>query len=157
MVKHIRVEYDQICVDSTYEDEEFGSWEEIYDSSIGAVYIISENDRASYSSDIFTVPDDAEEVFVVYMIYDTGDSYGRATGKIDIIHCTANKEAANELAKKIVENREEYYIKYVDDFGREILITNKGFGYFEYIQYIEVKSFYIGPKKSTSTHRYIVN
>lgn len=155
MAKQVRVEYNECCVYSEREDVEYGSWEERYESSIEAVHVISEDDRASRSSDIFAVPDDANEVYVVYMIYDTGDSFGRSDGHIDVIHCTANEESAHELAKKITENSEEFTIKYVDDFGREISIRNNAAGYFEHIQYVEVKRFSIGnsPRKS----RYYVN
>lgn len=50
--------------------------------------------EASYESETFIVPDDTTAVFVVYMIYSTGDSFGCADGKIDIIHCTSSEDAA---------------------------------------------------------------
>ncbi len=89
------------------------------------------------------------------MIYNDGDSFGRATGKIDIIHCTGNEESADQLAKYIVENKNEESFKFKDDFGRDISVYNTGSGYFESIGYIGVERFLIGNKKSK--RRYDVN
>lgn len=154
MAKHICVEYAEVCTYSEREPVQYGSWEECYDSNITEVYTIDADEHGPYCSEVFTVPDDATEVYVVYMIYDTGDSFGRAYGKIDLIHCTASEEAADALAKKITENSEEFLIEYVDDFGREISIHNNGAGYFQHIRYVGVEKFAVDGK---SKRRYYVN
>lgn len=151
----ICVTYDECCTHSERESGSYGSWSEDYSSSVTDAYRIDENEQAPYESETFIVPDDATEVFVVYMIYDTGNSFGRATGKIDIIHCTVNEEAANELAKYITTNKDEYSIKFTDDFGREISLYNPGAGYFERISYVGVERYSIGSGKSKK--RYYIN
>lgn len=151
----ICVEYSEYCEHSEREPEEYGSWSESYSSSVDSAYRIGEDEKAPYGSETFIVPDDATEVFVVYMIYSTGDSFGHADGKIDIIHCTSSEEAADKLAKMITENSEEFTIKFTDDFGRDISIDNRGAGYFEHIDYVSVERFAIGTGKSK--RRYYVN
>lgn len=155
MAIHIRVEYDERCTHSKRENVQYGSWTETYDSGITDVSVIDENETCTYHSETFKVPDGTEKVFVVYMIYDTGDSFGRAYGKISIMHCTASEEAADKLAKYITEHGDEYTIKYTDDFGREISLYNSGAGYFEHIQYVGVEAFTIGT--GGSKRRYYVN
>jgi hypothetical protein len=108
-----------------------------------------------YGSESFLIPDDATEVFVVYMIYDTGDSFGRSYGNIDILHATISEFEADKLAKLVTENPDDYTIKFKDDFGRDISIDNRGAGYFENIQYVGVERFHIGSGKSK--RRYFVN
>jgi hypothetical protein len=151
----ICVTYDELCTDSSHSRERYGSWSESYTSSVTGAYRIGDDDKAPYDSETFVVPDDATEVFVVYMIYGTGDSFGCADGKIDIIHCTGNEEAADKLAKLITENPKEYTIKFTDDFDREISLYNPGAGYFESIDYVGVERFAVGSGKSK--RRYYVN
>lgn len=151
----ICVTYDEFCTHNEREGVEYGSWSEHYDSSVTGAYRIGDDEKAPWDSETFVVPDDATEVFVVYMIYSTGDSFGNADGKIDIMHCTSNEEAADALAKQVVENNESFSIKFTDDFGREISIDNRGAGYFEHIDHIGVERFTVGSGKSQ--RRYHIN
>lgn len=151
----ICVEYDEICTHSEREPEQYGSWSESYSSEVTRAYRIGEDEKAPYGSETFVIPDDSTDAYVVYMIYSTGDSFGRSDGNIDIIHCTGNEEAADKLAKLITENSEEFTIKFTDDFGRDISIDNRGAGYFESISYVGVEKFSIGSDKSK--RRYYVN
>jgi len=140
----IRVDYEEDCTHSYFEDVAYGDWEEKYSSSVTDAYRIADDAYVPYCSESFVVPDDAEYVYVVYMIYDTGDSFGRAYGKIDILHATISETQADKLAKYVTEHSEEYTIKFKDDFGRDISIDNRGSGYFEDIQYVGVERFAIG-------------
>lgn len=151
----ICVTYDELCTDSYHSGERYGDWGESYTSSVTGAYQLTEDENGPYSSENFLLPDGTTEVFVVYMIYDTGDSFGRADGKISIIHCTASEEAADRLAKQITENSDAYTIKFVDDFGRDISLYNAGAGYFESISYVGIEQFSVGSGKSKN--RYYVN
>jgi hypothetical protein len=91
----IRVDYEEDCTHSYFEgvqfgdwEEQFGDWEEQYSSRVVDAYRIADDADVPYRSESFAIPDDAAYVYVVYMIYDTGDSFGRAYGKIDILHAT---------------------------------------------------------------------
>lgn len=151
----ICVDYYEHVIHSEQESGSYGSWSKSYDSGISDVYEISKDAELSYHSETFKVPDDTTIVWVVYMRYSTGDSFGHADGKIDIIHCTSNEEAAHKLANQIQKNPNEYTIKFVNDFGREISIYNNGAGYFERIEYIEVERYEVG--SSARRKRYEVN
>ena len=151
----ICVTYSEYCTHSERESGSYGSWSESYSSSVTGAYRLGEKEKAPYDSETFIVPDDATEVFVVYMLYGTGDSFGRADGKLDILHCTSSEEAADKLAKTITEKPDEYAIKFTDDFGREISLYNPGAGYFESIDYVGVERYSVGTGKSKS--RYYVN
>ena len=139
----ICVEFSEYCDHFEQEDGEYGSWGRSYSSTIDKVYKLKDKDNGPFNSETFLVPDNSSEVYVVYMFYDTGDSFGQETGRIDILHCSNNEESANKLAKYITDNSDEYTIKFVDDFGRAISIDNRGAGYFESITNIEVKRYHI--------------
>jgi hypothetical protein len=151
----ICVTYDELCTHNEHSGERYGDWSESYSSSVTGAHRIGDDEKTSYNSETFIVPDDATEVFVVYMIYNTGDSFGNADGKIDIIHCTVSEEAADRLAKYITEHPDEFTIKFTDDFGRDISLDNRGAGYFERISYVGIESFAVGNGKSQK--RYYVN
>jgi hypothetical protein len=151
----ICVEYSEYCDHRSHSGEQFGDWRESYSSSVTDAYRIGDDDKTPYESETFIVPDDATEVFVVYMIYSTGDSFGHADGKISIIHCTSNEEAADKLAKTITENADEFTIKFTDDFDREISLYNPGAGYFEHIDHVGVERYAVGSGKSQK--KYYVN
>jgi hypothetical protein len=121
------VSYDENCVHS-HSDGETGEWSASYDSSIERVYILGEDEEAPYMSETFLLPDEAETVYVVYMIYSSGDSFGHEEGRISIIHCTADKIAARTIAKMIQENPNKFSFKFVDDFGRKVSLYNPGAG-----------------------------
>lgn len=151
----ICVTYDELCTHSHHSGEQYGDWSESYSSSVTGAHRIGDDAQAPYESETFLVPDDATEVFVVYMIYDTGDSFGHADGKISIIHCTVSEEAADKLAETITEKHDEFTIKFTDDFDREISLYNPGAGYFERISYVGVERYDVGSGKSQ--RRYYVN
>jgi hypothetical protein len=142
MIK-VLVEYDERCTHSEREPKQYGSWSEQYSSSITNVRRISDDEDRPYRSDVFAVPEGTDKVYVVYMIYSTGDSFGRREGNIDVIHCTAREDAAHALADKITKNADEYSIEFVDDFDRPIKISNRGAGYFESIDYVSVECYTI--------------
>lgn len=139
----VLVEYEEICTHNERERKQYGSWSEHYSSSVTGVRVIGEDDDRPYHSEVFTVPDGTEKVYVVHMIYSTGDSFGRSEGNIDIIHCTASEDAAHALADKITKNPDEYTIEFQDDFERDIKIYNRGAGYFESIDYVGVDCYSI--------------
>ena len=154
MIK-VLVEYSELCTHSERENKQFGSWSENYSSSITNVRVVGDDEDRPWRSDVFTVPEGTEKVYVVYMIYSTGDSFGPSTGNIDIIHCTANEDSAHALAEKITKNPDEYSIEFVDDFDRPIKISNRGAGYFERIDYVAVDCYSISSAGKKS--RYYVN
>lgn len=149
------VTYDEMCTHSEHSGELYGDWSESYSSSVTGAYKLQDGEKEPYSSDTFLIADDAKSVFVVYMIYGTGDSFGHADGKISIMHCTASEEAADKLAKYITENPNEYTIEFTDDFGRKVSLYNEGAGYFERIEYVGIEKFDIGTGKSK--RKYYVN
>ena len=140
----IRVDYEENCVHSYSEGKQFGDWEERHESRVTEAYQIADDADVPYRSESFVVPDGSAYVYVVYMIYDTGDSFGRAYGKIDILHATISEAEADKLAKQVTADSDSYTIKFKDDFGRDISINNAGAGYFESIQYVGVERFAIG-------------
>lgn len=137
----VTVEYKKRCTENYHSGEKYGDWRKSYDCSVTCVRVLGEDEKSGFHGETFLLPDDTTTAYVVYMIYGSGNSFGHSDGNIDILHCTASSEKAHALAKMITENPNEFSIKFIDDFDREISIYNNGAGYFEHIDYVEVLSF----------------
>ncbi len=128
--------------------ERYGSW--FKDSSSEIDKVILDDGETDWNAETFVIAAGSTKAHVVYMIYNTGDSFGRATGEIDVMHAFGSREKAEELAAHIRANENEYSINFTDDFGRDISISNSGAGYFESIQGIYVETFDIGEYRKKS-------
>lgn len=137
----ICVKYEERCTYAEHESGSCGYWSEYYDSSITSVQVLNDGEDQPYNSDNFQVADGATKIYVVYMIYSNGNSFGNSNGNISIIHAFSNSDAAHALAKEITENPKQQNFIYRDDFGKEQTYHNVGFGYFEHINYVEVLPF----------------
>ena len=149
----IQVDYDSVCVHSERGKGSYADWHKAYDCSVTDVFRIGDDTKVPYDSESFIIPDDSETVYVVYMLYSEGDSFGNSTGNIDIIHATVSEESAHQLAQKIRDDEQSYTIKFVDDFGREISISNNGAGYFNRLECVNVERFDIRKGKKKTSYR----
>lgn len=139
----IQVDHEQLCYDSYHSNEPYGDWHEYYSSSVTGAKIIGDHDNVSYSSDSFVIPDDSTHVYVVYMIYSSGDSFGNSDGLIDILHAFGSEKYADKLVNTVNKHADDFSIKFKDEFDREISINNPAAGYFESIDSVSVKKFAI--------------
>lgn len=143
----VKVQYYEYCTYSESGSGRWDDWSEEYDSGIESVTF--DDGESSYNSDVFLLPEGSTEAHVVYIIYNTGDSFGHANGKIDVIHCCASREDAEKLGEMISDNQDQYTFKFKDDFGRDISLDNAGAGYFECITGIYVETFVLGHAKKS--------
>ena len=137
----VYVKYEESLNFSEREGGSYGSWSESYDSTVTSVGVLKDGEDQPYDSENFQVADGSTKIYVVYMIYSTGNSFGNADGKISIIHAFSNSAAAHALAKEITENPGQDTFNYKDDLGKDQRYWNVGSGYFERISYVEVLPF----------------
>src|SRR6478735_8874152 len=101
--KSLYIEVSSRTTDSYREPERFGSWSETNVSSVGKVSKSIEGlSRWNFSE--FKVPDEvynSPTVYIVYVIYSSGDSFGSSSGNIAIAFVTENVEEAQQVQKAI--------------------------------------------------------
>lgn len=100
-------------------------------------------------------PQNGETYYLVYVNYDTGDSFGTYGGQICYLDLFKSKELADKLAKKIEEDtkvpfefslgkkakKEPNTVKYFWDNGKQVsCYTGSWKGYFERFNYVAVES-----------------
>jgi hypothetical protein len=141
------VSVSEVCTYSEREPEEYGSWEEQWDFSVVAVHREKpETLRGWWDGEVFDVPFEVaagDTVYVLSMVYNTGDSFGRAEGKGEVLWVF--KDEALALAAESVweKSKEQHSVEFVIDDGKKIKISNPGSGYFETITYVNVESFQV--------------
>lgn len=121
-------------------EEQYGSWSQSWDFNVERVFKADDKYKAAYDEDGYLIQD-GDKAYVIVMRYDTGDSFGSASGKGIVIHVFGNKEVAQAALKALEDNQDSDSINVLDDFGREIKLSNPGWGYFESITYIDLQEF----------------
>ena len=143
------VQYNEHCTHSSREPVEYGDWREEYDFRVTGVSLTSRDRWAEEKLGCLVDVKAGEPVFVLYMTYDTGDTFGRATGKGEVIWVF--KDPALAMAAKAkweAENDKrdpDYSIEFEVDGGKTLKQHNPAAGYFENVGYIQVQTFLVNP------------
>lgn len=140
------VQYTSICLDSYREDREYGDWSETYDFNVTGV---NQTSRAQWSGlagreervNVSFDADVGDTVYVLWMTYSTGDSFGHGSGYGEILWVFKNEEVAKYALNQVNECVEEYSIKFKDDDGNVIEFSNPGSGYFESVDSLTISEF----------------
>jgi len=135
--RRVVVEVERDLVHSKSAKKQFGSWSKRWDCSVSAVRLTDET--PDEENDAFLVGP-GKEVHVLILRYSDGDSYGRESGMLDVIHAFADAALADR-AKEIFATAEKFEpMTFEDDFGRAITMPacSTSNSYFESHQDIEV-------------------
>lgn len=136
------VQYKQTVISSVIPDEPYGSWSTELDFKPTKVTI----DRPSgYEYEVFELDFDVnkgDKVYVLTIIYSSGDSFGNSTGNGEILWVFKDSTKAKEVAK-LYDNSESYTIDILTEKGTKIQLSNPAYGYFENVSSMEVDEFIV--------------
>ena len=133
----LTVQYDQNLVYNKSPKERYGDWSERYESSITDVI----KDK-QVSGEEFNIDQDVnlgDIVYVLYMIYSTGDSFGRSTGNIEPLWVFKDAKVAVATMRELEKNQKADSLVFKTESGREIKLSNPGAGYFECVDKIDIQ------------------
>lgn len=143
------VQYREICTESYHSGEQYGDWRQSYDFGVEGVSLTS---RGRYDEEKLGCLVDVKAgdvVYVLYMTYDTGDTFGRATGKGEVIWVFKDVQLAMKAKQRWIEendkNDPEFSIEFEVDGGETLTQSNPAAGYFENVGYISVDTFLVNP------------
>lgn len=122
-----------VISDYEYEDvSEYGSWSREASYNVFGAHL-RYNDLSTLEE--FAVPNKyakaGSEVYVLWVEYSTGDSFGTSTGNGEIMWVFGSETNAEEAKKLILREQDKVTIKFVDELGHEIGLSNPAWGYFE--------------------------
>lgn len=129
------------------------NWDET--SNFRVVGVQTDN-PGGYNSEEFEVDfdlADGDQVYVLYMIYTTGDSYSTSPGNGDIIWVFKDKELGIAAGKKFKEHSEQrshskFSVNFEVDGGRNITLPNQAAGHFESLEKLELLTFGVNRNSS---------
>lgn len=151
--------YLRVLDDVTYETTEYGDPDDRWsrDSTaeyhhISGIQIVGEKDRWDLCVPFEVDPD--RSYSLLYVIYNTGDSFGRDDGRINLIDLYEDQEVAFANAARIdtharqydktrwgsarAEMKEPYSVELLTNEGESCMVHTPWNGYFERLQYTEV-------------------
>ena len=111
----------------------FGDWETYYDSRVTGVFA---REPTAWNDVGTEVPDRTKEVYVVYVIYSTGSTFGRSYGEISVPAVFLTEDEARNCVSRISNN----------EFKSEESITRYGLewnGWFESLEIVDYQKFEI--------------
>ena len=140
------VQYTSNCTHSYREPVEYGDWAEEYDFTVNGATASSRGrwGGLAHDEEKFNVAFDAEvddTVYVLWMTYSTGDSFGHGQGYGEILWVFKDEEVAKKALRQVQEKMEDYAIDFVDDAGNVIEFSNPGSGYFENVDSLTISEF----------------
>jgi hypothetical protein len=140
------VEIEQFCVESEYATERFGDWHESYSNSFRKIY--KNQNPKERSPDIVSEHDFAqgEEVYVVWVEYSSGDSFGWANYKgAEAVGILKDYESAKELSDWIYNNgpsssNDKYKDAFTTSRGETLEVyVGAWTGYFERLETVNIE------------------
>lgn len=145
----VYVQYLERCIHNEREDREYGNWREEYNFNIRGVSLTSRDRWNEEKIEMGCDVKAGDPVFVLYMVYDSGDSFGRAYGKGEVLWVFKDADTALEAKRRWEEENDkqdpEYSVTFEDDVGRVIKLSNPAAGYFESLGYIELSTYLVNP------------
>jgi hypothetical protein len=137
----LHVKYEENVVKSHRQPVEFGDWSQTCDFQVTGAYL---NAEPRYTIDEFEVNFEAkagETLYVLYVNYSTGDSFGTARGKGSLLHVFLDPAVAYAAKKAVQEQEPEKpsHFEFIDEAGKTIKVSNPASSYFENISGIHIQ------------------
>jgi hypothetical protein len=129
-------------------DEEYGDWYSDSDFDIEGVYA---NKPDGWNIESFDLPFEAnigEPVFVLWMTYSSGDSFGHSEGNGEVLWVFKDPLIAlnaKHIWQKANDGDGHYNVEFIADGNLKVNMSNPASGYFENMSSLELKSFLINP------------
>lgn len=139
----VYVETLEISYESYHSGEQYGDWGETKGFDVTKVSLTQE-----FCDECFDLGEPVvagDKVHVVYVVYDTGDSFGRSTGNGELVWVFKDEELALRAVNEIEKNSTEFSIKIDLGENRAMRWSNPGAGYFERVTKVTYATFEVQP------------
>lgn len=141
---NLYVQYDLRTVNSYHSGEQWGDWSAEYDFTVIGVSL-TPHDR--WSEEKLGLPDvkAGDVVFVLWMTYSSGDSFGNSSGNGEVLWVFKNANKALAAKQAFMASPDVYIIEIEDDDGDKFTLSNPASGYFENMGHMEISTFLVNP------------
>lgn len=126
------------------------SWRNSHDASIIGVER-RESEKHTYGNTFNVDIEEGKIAYVVYMTYDSGDSFGVSTNKLDVLAVFESKQDAKKALAHVKGSFDEHNDSNTYDFTfidskqnhKAFKVRNPANGYFENFRDVELKGFVV--------------
>lgn len=137
---------DTHCHYSEYSPEPYGAWSEELSFEVEGVF--TEKCSDFWEGEFYELhgASAGDSVYVLYLTYSTGDSFGYRSGNGEIVGVYKDIKVAKQAHKIYMENEDEYSIKLPFETYEGVKfqeISNPAAGYFESLESLEITGFTI--------------
>lgn len=138
------VQYEQNTISSYHSGEQYGDWSAEYDFRVTGVSLTP---RSRCYEEEFGLPEvkAGDAVFVLWMTYSSGDSFGSSTGNGEVLWVFKDAALALRAKQKFEADEDALQIEIETDDGTKFVLSNPAYGYFENLGYLEVSTFLVNP------------
>lgn len=150
------VEYESFCVDFEEAEEQYGSWSESWQFSLGNVYASA---RSARDVEVFSPKFEfqpGDQVHVLWMTFGDGDSFGHASGKGEVVWVFKDENLAKEALLRVRHacrfgpgvprgNGPLYNFSFRVEDGSFVQMSNPAGGYFNNCEQIELTTKIVNP------------
>ena len=121
---------------SEYSEERYGSWSRDDHYSITCASATKKLFSTEFELDVSV----GDVVFVVYVVYSSGDSFGTSTGNGDIVCVYKDAEKAVECMRTVEKCQNSYSITLLNNDDEPFTYGNPAAGYFESLTSCEIQT-----------------
>ena len=132
-----------VCDHSEYSDEQYGDWRADYTFEVTGITLQKPSGDYEKFNTAFEV-NAGDTLFVLSIIYSTGDSFGYSTGNGEALWVFKDFEVAKKATEDFRSQEDEYSVKFKDESGKKLTMSNPASGYFESLTDVMLQSFAVG-------------
>lgn len=137
------VKYSELTVETNPAKEEYGDWSTELHFSVEGIFLTKDRYFSYEEIEVDFEVSLGDELYVLCMIYSSGDSFGTCRGNGEVIWVFKDKALALKLAKEF-EDSKEYSIVFTTESGNLVTLSNPASGYFENVSSMNIESFKVG-------------
>lgn len=145
------VNYHERCLEDYWDGQEYGDWRREWEYEVRSVGLSTLAPWRGLGHDVEELETDfdvvaGDTVYVLWMTYRTGDTFGHETGRGEILWVFKDRQAA-EAARTIWEENacNAYTVEFYSDSGKLVKVSSPAAGYFEDLGYLELSEFVVDP------------
>ncbi len=145
------VNYHERCLEDYWDGEEYGDWHREWEYDVRSVGLSTLAGWQGLGYDVEEFETDldiqaGDTVYVLWMTYCTGDTFGHESGRGEILWVFRDHAAALAAREIWEENAcNAYSVKFLTDTGKPVQVSSPAAGYFEDLGFLQLSEFVVDP------------
>ena len=143
----VYVQHRTICTHDEHEGVQYGSWSRHNDFTVDGVTLDTKMRWGYDAVQIAPAVVVGDTVWVLYVTYGTGDSFGHSSGQGEVVWVFTEEAVATkalEDLEKLGTARDVVAFRFVDEDGEQLHVCNPANDYFSNLEGFHLQSYIVG-------------